>query len=95
MTTHSAPTPFVAIDDDGVPVFKGTRVPLDVVVASIASCIPFERVQASYEFLTPELAAAAVAYLHENPESPRRPGIAETHPDWTISRKYDLRGGLK
>ncbi|MCV2355344.1 DUF433 domain-containing protein [Paucibacter sp. B2R-40] len=86
---------FVDIDDDGVPVFKGTRVPLDVVAASLAAGISFERVRASYPFLTAELAMAAVVYMHENPESPRRPGIAETHPDWTISRKYDLRGGLK
>ena len=38
---------------DGTPVFRGTRVPLDVVTASLDNGIPFERVQASYGFLTP------------------------------------------
>ena len=75
---------------DGTPVFRGTRVPLDVVTASLDNGIPFERVQASYGFLTPALAEAASAYLLAHPGLGRR-SIAEVHPDWTIVEKRVVR----
>jgi len=75
---------------DGTPVFRGTRVPLDVVTASLDNGIPFERVQASYGFLTPALSEAASAYLLAHPALGRR-SIAEVHPDWTIVEKRVVR----
>ena len=39
---------------EGMPVFKGTRVPRDVVTASLDKGIAFQRIRASYNFLTPE-----------------------------------------
>lgn len=75
---------------DGTPVFRGTRVPLDVVTASLDNGIPFERVQASYGFLTPALGEAASAYLLAHPDLGRR-SIAEVHPDWTVVEKWVVR----
>lgn len=76
---------------DGAPVFKGTRVPLDVVTTSLAKGISFERVRASYEFLTPELAEAAKVYELVHPRRGRRRSIAEVHPDWVISQRRVVR----
>ncbi|WP_409993946.1 DUF433 domain-containing protein [Roseateles albus] len=89
-----APPLFVDIDDEtmgGVPVFRGTRVPLDVVTASLDKGIPFERVRASYPFLTPELADAARAYQLAHPRSGLRSSIAEANPDWTITESRVVR----
>jgi uncharacterized protein (DUF433 family) len=82
-----------ASDDvmDGTPVFKGTRVPLDVVTASLDNGIPFERVRASYAFLTPELAEAAAVYQLVHPCRGRRRSIAEVHPDWQVTEKRVVR----
>lgn len=69
---------------DGTPVFAGTRVPVNVVTASLDKGIPFERVRASYAFLTPELVDAARAYQLAHPSGERRHSIAEVHPDWAV-----------
>jgi uncharacterized protein (DUF433 family) len=76
---------------DGHPVFAGTRVPLDVVLSSLDAGIPFERVQESYEFLTPDLVEAARVYERANPRIGRRRSIAEVHPDWTPTEKRVVR----
>ena len=76
---------------DGTPVFKGSRVPLDVVTASLDKGIPFERVRASYEFLTPELAEAARVYQLVHPRRGRRRNIAETHPNWKVAETRVVR----
>lgn len=101
--TPSVPSLFVDIDDEimgGTPVFRGTRVPLDMVTDSLDRGIPFERLKASYPFLTPELADAVRAYQLAHPRSGRRPSIAEIHPDWTatemrVVRPPRVEGGLK
>lgn len=76
---------------DGVPVFKGTRVPLDVVTASMDKGIQFERIRASYQFLTPELVDAARVYQLVHPRRGRRRSIAEVHPDWKVTEKRVVR----
>jgi uncharacterized protein (DUF433 family) len=82
-----------ASDDvmDGTPVFKGTRVPLDVVTASLDKGISFERVRAAYDFLTPELAEAAKVYQLVHPRRGRRRSIAEVHPDWKVTETRVVR----
>jgi uncharacterized protein (DUF433 family) len=59
----------------GVPVFAGTRVPLDVVLGSVDQGIPFERVKSAYPFLTMDLVEAARIYARVHPRRgrPRRP----------------------
>ena len=76
---------------DGTPVFKGTRVPLDVVTASLDKGIPFERVRASYDFLTPELVEAAKVYQLVHPRRGRRRSIADVHPDWEVTQRRVVR----
>jgi uncharacterized protein (DUF433 family) len=51
----------------GVPVFSGTRVPIDFVLASIDEGIVFERLKTSYPFLTPDHIAAARQFRQEHP----------------------------
>jgi uncharacterized protein (DUF433 family) len=82
-----------ASDDvmDGTPVFKGTRVPVDVVTASLDKGIPLERVQASYGFLTPELVEAAKVYQLVHPRRGRRRSLAEVHPNWEVEQRKVVR----
>ncbi|MBC7603007.1 MAG: DUF433 domain-containing protein, partial [Ramlibacter sp.] len=75
----------------GTPVFKGTRVPLDVVTASLDKGISFERVRAAYEFLTPELVQAARVYQLVHPRKGRRRSIAEVHLDWKVVERRVVR----
>jgi uncharacterized protein (DUF433 family) len=76
---------------DGTPVFKGTRVPVDVVTASLDKGIPFERIRASYEFLTPELAEAAKVYQLVHPRRGRRRSLGDAHPDWQVTQRRVVR----
>ena len=68
----------------GLPVFKGTRVPIDVVTASVQKGIPFERIHASYGFLTEELIAAALVYTLAYPERFQRTTLLDFHPNLQI-----------
>jgi uncharacterized protein (DUF433 family) len=58
----------------GMPVFKGTRVPVETVVASLDAGVPLSRLKKSYPFLTRELAEAGRVYLKVRPRRgrPRR-----------------------
>lgn len=51
----------------GEPVFAGTRVPVAAVIASLHAGIDFERLKASYQFLTDEHVQAAVEYTRTHP----------------------------
>lgn len=51
----------------GVPVFAGTRVPIDIVLASLDKGISLERVAAAYPCVTPESVQAARAYKRLKP----------------------------
>jgi len=65
----------VSVDEEvmgGLPVFRGTRVPIDFVLASVEEGIDFKRLQNSYPFLTVELIEAATIYAQVRPRRPRR-----------------------
>lgn len=51
----------------GTPVFVGSRVPIDTVLASLGKGIGMERLRASYPFLTPAHVRAARLYVQEHP----------------------------
>ena len=68
----------------GMPVFRGTRVPIDTILASIDSGIDFQRLQASYPCVTEELVEAARIYSQVRPRRGRPRRIAEIHPDWRL-----------
>lgn len=68
----------------GLPVFAGTRVPIDIVTASLDKGIAMERVVDSYPFVTPKLVEAAKVYQLVHPRRGRRRSLGDTHPDWKV-----------
>jgi uncharacterized protein (DUF433 family) len=54
----------------GVPIFAGTRVPIDIVLASLDSCVDWDRLVASYPFLTESHVVAAKAYCDAQQAAP-------------------------
>lgn len=73
----------VVTDSDimgGVPVFKGSRVPIDIVIASLDEGIPFEVLKEDYGFLTPELVEDARIYAKTHPRRGRPKVISVPKP---------------
>ncbi len=50
----------------GVPVFRGTRVPIANVLASLTTGFDLEQLREAYRFLTPELIEAAQTFKHDS-----------------------------
>jgi uncharacterized protein (DUF433 family) len=74
----------------GIPVIKGTRVPVHDVAASASAGIPRERIRASYPSLTDEMIELAIVYAKATP--PRgRPRHTSTLAPATSSRKIARR----
>jgi len=67
----------------GAAVFAGTRVPLDVVLGSIAAGVGMERLKASYPFLTEAHIQAARVYDEVHPRRGRPRRLADTNPAMT------------
>jgi uncharacterized protein (DUF433 family) len=65
----------------GTPIFKGTRVPIDMVVASADKGIDVSRIRTSYPFVTEEHIKAARIYAAVHPKKGRPLRISESHPD--------------
>ena len=65
----------------GAPVFAGTRVPIEVILGSLANGIDMDRLKASYTFLTEAHVQAARVYeeVHPRRGRPRR-SLAEVNP---------------
>lgn len=80
---------------DGIPVFRGTRVPIDIVLASIESGTDFARLKNSYSFLTEELIEAAKIYVCIRPRRGRPRRIADIHPDWKLKSTKIVRAASK
>jgi uncharacterized protein (DUF433 family) len=77
----------IQVSDDvmgGLPVFAGTRVPIDIVTASLDKGITMERVVDSYPFVTPKLVEAAKVYQLVHPRRGRRRSLGDSHPDWKV-----------
>ncbi len=84
----------IQISDDvmgGLPVFAGTRVPIDMVTTSLDKGISMERVVDSYPFVTPKLVEAAKVYQLVHPRRGRRRSLGDTHPDWTVRETKVVR----
>ena len=75
----------------GLPVFTGTRVPIDMVTASLDKGIPMERVIDAYPFVTPKLVEAAKIYQLVHPRRGRRRSLGEVHPDWKVLEAKSVR----
>ena len=65
----------------GVPVFAGTRVPVDVVLGSLTAGIPLDRLKASYPFLTEAHIQSAKVYVEVHPRRGRPRRMADLNPD--------------
>ncbi len=79
----------------GLPVFMGTRVPIDTVTSSKAAGISDERLIASYPFLTPELIQDAEIYLQVHPRRGRPRKLGELNPGWTPQESKVVRRGQR
>jgi uncharacterized protein (DUF433 family) len=64
----------------GAAVFAGTRVPIDIVLGSIAADSSMERLRASYPFLTDAHVQAARVYEAVHPRRGRPRRLADTNP---------------
>ena len=69
----------------GVPVFAGTRVPVGIVLGSLATGVHLDRLKASYPFLTEAHIQAAKVYEAVHPRRGRPPRIADVNPE--LSRR--------
>ncbi len=78
----------VSTDPDimgGVPVYVGTRVPLDVVLSSVERGVALDRLKESYSFLTDAHVQAARVYAKVNPRKGRPPRLSVVNP--TLPRR--------
>jgi uncharacterized protein (DUF433 family) len=86
----SIPNQNLVVSDPGIlsgePVFAGTRIAIDTVLASLDAGIDLARISASYPIVDDEHIAAARAYRAEHPRSRGR-RIAEMHPDLPLLRR--------
>lgn len=65
----------------GVPVFAGTRVPVAIVMGSLAAGIQPDRLKGSYPFLTEAHIQAAKVYEEVHPRRGRPRRFADVHPE--------------
>jgi uncharacterized protein (DUF433 family) len=70
----------------GEPVFAGTRIAIDTVLASLDAGIDLARIRASYPIVDDEHIAAARAYRAAHPRG-RALRISERHPDLPVLRR--------
>lgn len=78
----------------GEPVFRGTRVPIDIVLGSLEEGLEFARVQASYPFLTEALVEAARVYAQVRPRRGPACRLRDSHPDLVLERTTVVRAAL-
>lgn len=69
---------------NGMPVFWGTRVPIDTITASLDKGIDKERLISSYPFLTDEHIEAARTYAKVHPKRGRPRRLSEANPTWEV-----------
>lgn len=76
---------------NGTPVFKGTRVPIESVLASLDAGVDLSRLQKSYPFLNEELVESARVYAKVRPRRGRPRRISDTHPTWKVKSSKIVR----
>lgn len=75
----------------GVPVFKGTRVPIDNVLAMVRSGRNFAELKGDYPFLTPQLLAAAETYQAVHPKRGRPVRAGQPPAEWRLRSRKTVR----
>lgn len=77
----------------GIPVFAGTRLPIDTVAAAKGAGATDEEIIDTYEFLTPDLIEDAVIFQAAHPRRGRPRSLGELNPTWkALSSKTVQRG---
>jgi uncharacterized protein (DUF433 family) len=71
----------------GAPVFKGTRVPVRVVLESLRQGDDFHELKEDYPFLTEELVELAQVYDALHPQRGRPKSLREQFLDWRVERQ--------
>jgi uncharacterized protein (DUF433 family) len=80
----------------GEPVFAGTRVPIDIVLASLKKGIELKRLKASYPHISEEAIESAQLFGLIHPRRGRPPRrLAEQHPDWKVKSRKVVRPASK
>ena len=72
----------------GMAVFRGTRVPIDIILGSLDEGCSLAGIRESYAFVTEELIAAAKTYAQLHPQRQRARSFTEVHPDWVVTARY-------
>ncbi len=78
----------------GMPVFAGTRVPIEAVVSSRAMGVNEQRLLTAYPFLTPQAIEDAEIYaqIHPRRGRPHKLGGADgVNPDWAVVTRKTIR----
>lgn len=75
----------------GESVFSGTRVPIDIVLASVDSGVDMARLKASYPFLTDAHIDAARIYQSVNPRRGRPRRLSDLNPSWKVIDRKTIR----
>jgi uncharacterized protein (DUF433 family)/transcriptional regulator with XRE-family HTH domain len=76
----------------GMPVFSGSRVPIETVLASLAAGVDLEELKLSFPFLTPAHVEAARAFEQEHPPAEARVSGLRAPSAWkTKSRRVTRR----
>jgi len=87
MDRITVPLEFVVTDPEvlgGMPVIRGTRIPVYDVAASVAAGVPVARILAAYPALDAEQIELATLYVEANP--PRaRPSGADALPEGSVT----------
>ncbi len=78
---------------DGTPVFRGTRIPVFDVAASVAAGLSHERIRAAYPGLDDRMIELAAVYAEATPPRgrPRRPVISAPDAKLVSDRKVPRR----
>ena len=79
----------------GMPVFAGSRVPVEIVLSSLEAGVDLEELKLSYPFLTPAHVEAARAYEQEHPSAGTRASIPWTPSAWKVKSRRVVRRAPK
>ena len=79
----------------GMPVFVGTRIPVESITASLDQGTSKERILEVYPSLTHAHLEAATAYAAEHPERSPVHQLGECNPDWILISSGVIRPATK
>ncbi|MCA3190839.1 MULTISPECIES: DUF433 domain-containing protein [unclassified Cupriavidus] len=78
----------------GIPVFAGTRLPIDTVATAKFAGASNEEIISTYPLLTPDLIEKAVIYQTAHPRRKRAPSLGELNPTWKVLSSKTVRGPI-